>query len=263
MMSENSVFGSDYAGSYDHFYAGKDYAAECDFLEEAFRRYAPGPVRTVLDLGCGTGGHALLLARRGYQVTGVDRSAEMLAAARNKVSAGGLPTPPTFEQGDVRALDLGRTYDAVIAMFAVMGYLTTNDDLAAGLRSARRHLSPGGLLIFDAWYGPGVLTDRPSDRYKLVEENGERIVRFAHTEMDIINQTAAVHYHVLRLRDGRVVGETREIHPMRYLFPQEIAYFLDTCGFELELLCPFLSIDETLTDEHWNFAVVARGKEIV
>lgn len=259
-MSENAVFGQGYAASYDFFYTDKDYAAECDFLEEAMRRYASGPVRTILDLGCGTGGHALLLAQRGYQVTGVDRSEEMLRIARSKTAVSGQPSA-VFHQGDIRTLDLGQTFDVAIAMFAVMGYMLANDDLASALRSARRHVAPGGILIFDAWFGPGVLADRPSDRCKLIEVNGERIVRFAHTAMDVISHTAAVHYHVLRLRGAQLTGETREVHPMRYLFPQEIAYFLATCGFELKLLCPFPLLDEPLTNRHWNFAVVARVKE--
>lgn len=259
-MIESAVFGPGYAGSYDHFYADKDYAAECDFLEEVMRRYAPGPVRTILDLGCGTGGHALLLAQRGYQVAGVDRSEEMLHIARSKSAVSGQPSA-VFHQGDIRTLDLGQTFDVVTAMFAVMGYMLTNEDLASALRAARRHVAPGGILIFDAWFGPGVLSDRPTDRYKLIAANGERIARFVHTELDVIGQSAEVHYHVLRLRDNQIAGETREMHQMRYLFPQEIAYFLDTCGFDLVLLCPFLSIDAALTDRHWNFAVVARAKE--
>jgi predicted TPR repeat methyltransferase len=259
-MSESAVFGPAYADSYDHFYVDKDYAAECDFLEEVMRRYAAGPVRTILDLGCGTGGHALLLARRGYEITAVDRSEEMLRIAQAKAAVNGQQ-PAVFHQGDIRTLDLGQTFDVVTAMFAVMGYMLSNEDLASALRSARRHVAPGGILIFDAWFGPGVLSDRPSDRYKLIEVNGERIVRFAHTEMDVISHTAAVHYHVLRLRNNQIAGETREVHRMRYLFPQEIAYFLSTCGFGIELLCPFPRIDQALTDQHWNFSVVARAKE--
>jgi len=87
----DEVFGQVYADQYDLLYSDKNYEAECDLIEEVFRRYAKSSVETILDLGCGTGGHAFPLARRGYRVTGVDRSAEMLAHAREKTSVLQLP----------------------------------------------------------------------------------------------------------------------------------------------------------------------------
>ena len=82
-----AVFGS-YAQFYDSFYRDKDYAGECDFLEQMFSRHATATVREILDLGCGTGGHVLRLLERGYDVSGVDRSEEMLASARHKAGGG-------------------------------------------------------------------------------------------------------------------------------------------------------------------------------
>jgi predicted TPR repeat methyltransferase len=76
-------FTENYANQYDRLYRDKDYAAECDFLETLFAQAAT-PVRRILDLGCGTGGHALPLAQRGLHVTGVDLSAGMLAFAQTR-----------------------------------------------------------------------------------------------------------------------------------------------------------------------------------
>ncbi len=79
---KNQIFGSVYAEEYDLFYKDKDYEAECDMIEEIFRSHAGGQVSTILDLGCGTGNHAISLAHRGYKVTGVDRSSEMVNMQR-------------------------------------------------------------------------------------------------------------------------------------------------------------------------------------
>ena len=114
-----------YAKFYDALYHEKDYAGEVDYLERLFQKYALQPVQTVLDLGCGSGGHAIRLAERGYRVTGVDRSAEMLAEARKKSGAGN----PEFIQSDLASLALDKTFDAAIAMFAVLSYVTENKDL--------------------------------------------------------------------------------------------------------------------------------------
>lgn len=150
-------FGDGYAGVYDWLYTDKDYAAERDLLEQLFWRHAAGKVGAILDLGCGTGGHAFPLLERGYQVVGVDRSEGMLSQAIRKLAA--LPPEASsgleFLQGELQTLELDRSFDAVLMMFAVLGYQTTNAEVLAALDTARRHLTPGGLLIFDLWYGPG------------------------------------------------------------------------------------------------------------
>ena len=114
-MSE-AVFGQGYADQYDLLYADKDYEAECDSLEQVFHQYGNDPIRTILDLGCGTGNHVFPLSQRGYQVTGVDFSVEMLTQAERKAKANPAIAgynPPTFHQGDIRNVDLGQQFDAV------------------------------------------------------------------------------------------------------------------------------------------------------
>ncbi|MBK7972225.1 MAG: methyltransferase domain-containing protein [Deltaproteobacteria bacterium] len=159
-------FGERYAALYDELYADKDYAAECRYLERLFARFGARRVRSVLSLGCGTGGHDLILARKGLRVTGVDRSPGMLAAYRAKAAAAGIVADVVH--GDVRSVRLERRFDAVISMFAVIGYQVGDADLAGALATAAAHLAPCGLFVFDVWYGPAVLADPPRDRTKTV-----------------------------------------------------------------------------------------------
>jgi SAM-dependent methyltransferase len=246
-----------YARYYDMFYQDKDYDAECDFLEKIFEANASKPVRSILDLGCGTGGHAIPLARRGYSVTGVDLSTQMLSAARSKSAEAGLAIE--LVEGDARQIYLSHTFDAVIAMFAVMSYQTSNADLEAVIQTARRQLLPGGLFVFDAWFGPAVLSERPTDRYRSVENSDERIHRFAHPELNVVTQTVVVNYHVLRIRAGQLLEELTEAHSMRFLFVQEIAYLLERNGFRFRQACPFLELGRELTERDWNMTVIAEA----
>ena len=154
MTLGSSVFGRDYAAAYDDLYHDKDYQAECDVISQVFDTYAAGTVRRVLDLGCGTGGHAVILASRGYEVVGVDRSPEMLDRARARDSSA------SFELGEITSFNFGQTFDAVLMMFAVLGYQARNADVQAALATVRRHLTPGGLFFCDFWYGPAVLAQR-------------------------------------------------------------------------------------------------------
>ena len=261
-MTTDDVFGAVYADQYDLFYADKDYQAECDFIEQVFQRSATRPIRSILDLGCGTGGHAIPLAQRGYQVTGVDISADMLAQAQRKARQTfnvQRSNVPTFCQGDLRTLDLGCTFDAVLMMFAVLSYQRTNDDLAAALATVRRHLAPGGLFVCDFWYGPAVLTQRPSERVKVIEQDSERIIRLVRPTLDTLHHTVRVDYHLLRLRNRTLLAETQEQHLVRFLFPQELAYFASVAGLKVEHLCPFMALEQGPTEQDWNIVAVARA----
>ena len=250
-----TVFDGPYAGAYDALYGDKDYAGECDVLERIFARFATAPVKTVLDLGCGTGNHAVRLAQRGYEVSGVDRSPAMLAAAAAKAKALGLAIP--LHRRDLLDLDLGRQFDAVLMMFAVLGYQTEDAHVLRALASARRHLRPGGLLVFDCWNGPAVLAQRPGDRVKTVPTSGGRIVRAASATLDVERHVCAVRYRLSEFRGDRVVSETDEEHRMRFFFPEEIGRFLGAGGFRLLRLGAFPAIDEPADERAWNALAVA------
>ena len=148
MASETSKtpFGQVYSHVYDNLYEEKNYEEECDFLEKIFK--ASGKeVKTILDLGCGTGGHARVFAKKGYRVTGVDISESMLEIARKKAADENLNI--NFVLSSIQNFKTEEKFDAVISMFAVMGYLIENENFAAGVRVAYDHLNEGGVFVFD------------------------------------------------------------------------------------------------------------------
>ncbi len=254
-----SVFNTLYAGQYDQLYAEKDYAAECDLVLEAFRRHATGMPRSLLDVGCGTGAHAITLAERGLRVTGVDLSQAMLDRAIDKSSALPSPQRPVFLQGNAIDFVTGQRHEAAIMMFAVVGYLTRNEDVLAGLRNIRRHLVPGAPFVCDFWYGPSVLSVRPTDRVRVLPTDGGQVIRAASTTLDIVNHTADVTFNLWALQGERLVGQTSETHRMRYFFPQEFSLLLQIAGFEPVSLSAFPSLDQPLHDDTWNGLSVARA----
>jgi SAM-dependent methyltransferase len=257
-------FGREYADLYDLLYSDKDYEAECDLVEEVFRRYSTARIQTILDLGCGTGNHALILARRGYQITGVDRSNEMLARANQKIAFDPLRSssnPPTFCRGDIRSLDLHEQFDAVLMMFAVLGYQLTNDDVSAALRTVRRHLKPDGLFVCDVWYGPAVLAIRPSERAKVIPTDDGKVLRIASGSLDIYHHLAEVHYYSWRLRGQQVVSESEEIHRMRYFFPQELVLFMAQEQLNLVDMYAFGTLEKAPSDKSWNTIVIGKNMQ--
>ena len=139
------------ASFYDAIYSFKDYDTEAATIASVIRSRAPG-ARTLLDVACGTGMHARRLAERhGFAVDGVDRHPVMVRLARAAHPAG------TFVEGDMADFDLGRRYDAVTCFFGSIGYLLTLDRVRLALACFRRHLAPGGVMVVEPFFEPGVM----------------------------------------------------------------------------------------------------------
>ena len=252
-----TVFGDVYADAYDEVYGDKDYSGECDLIEAVFTRHATEPIRTVVDLGCGTGSHAVALAERGYRVTGLDRSPGMLAAARRKAAERRVDVE--WVQGDIRQGVATGTFDAALFMFSVLGYMDSNHDVMAAFSSARRQIRTGGLLVFEVWYGPAVLTIKPSDRAKVVPIPDGQVIRIVTSNLDTRQHVCEVHFHLWRVCDGRVESESQEVHRTRYFFPLELELMLAHSGFDLLSLTAFPSLERPADESTWNALAVARA----
>ena len=229
-----SIF-KDYSTYYDLLYKDKDYAGEARFVHDVLGKHRPG-ARTLLNLGCGTGSHDFHLTQLGYGVTGVDLSPEMITIARSK--QGSDPSPnPAFEVGDVRTFRQERKFDVVISLFHVMSYQVSNADLNAAFATASSHLDSGGIFVFDCWYGPGVLTDPPVVRHKILENDQLRIHRIARPQLHPDDNYVDVNYTILvNNKQQTSFYEIEETHKMRYLFQPEVAQLCEWHGFTAEYL---------------------------
>lgn len=245
-----------YGKYYDIIYADKDYQKECDFLEQIFENYATSVPKTILDAGCGTGGHAILLAKRGYEVTGIDASDVMISIAKEKAQKKGVKID--FHSMDLRRLQLGKKFDACVSMFAVIDYFTRNQDIQKVLSNIGMHLANGSLFIFDFWYGPAVLTILPSGRKKAVEKEGLRVIRFAEPRLDALHHICEVNYHIIATKGDLILDEVKEKHLVRFFFPEEIKHYLEERGFKLLKFCSFLNLDKEPNESVWNATAISR-----
>jgi SAM-dependent methyltransferase len=116
------------------------------YLKEVLRRFRFRKTDAV-ELACGTGTLAIALAKEGYRVVGVDRSAAMLREAQNKACQAGVEV--TFVKQDIRQLRLERPVDLATCFFDSINYLLSYGDLTKTFEAVSRALNPGGLLIFD------------------------------------------------------------------------------------------------------------------
>lgn len=250
-----------YSQYYDLLYADKDYASEVSYVRTLVDEYTTLPVSSLLELGCGTGIHACALAAQGLRVLGVDLSAEMLAGAQARAVAQGFDDVRlSFNQGDARSFRVARKFDVVISLFHVLSYQTTVVDLQAMMQTSACHLDPGGLFVFDFWYGPAVLWQRPAVRAKRFSNNEVEVTRLAepviHDQINVVDVNYSVFVKELL---GNKTQEIKETHRMRYFFLPEIDRLLDANGFDRVHAEEWLTRKSPSLDS-WGVCVVARKR---
>jgi SAM-dependent methyltransferase len=132
-----------------------------------------------------------------------------------------------------QSLDLKRRFAAVVSLFHVLSYQVTQEQLCGFLGSAARHLAPGGVFLFDFWYGPAVLFQRPEMRSRKVSADGFDVHRVAVPELEPARNVVHVHYDTYVRRAGAPALEhVTECHSMRYFFEAELRAVAGGAGFE-------------------------------
>jgi SAM-dependent methyltransferase len=225
---------------YDQVIPYRDRPDVAFFVEAA--RQAGGPV---LEVGCGTGRVLIPTARAGVNITGLDRSASMLAVCRERLRQAPeeVQARVSLVEADMRFFDLQRSFALITLPFRPFQHLLSVEDQLACLQCLGRHLAPQGRLILDI-FNPSLesLADQDFGRVLLEEPefrmpDGRRVVRRHRvTGRDLFNQVNYVEllYDVTH-PDGR---QEHLVHafPMRYLFRFEAEHLLIRAGFEVTVL---------------------------
>lgn len=247
----------DYALYYNAFYQDKDYAAEAWQTDVLLKKYGGSNIRKIINFGCGTGRHDLELVKLGYDCTGIDMSPQMIEMAEKY--GRDMNTDIKFSVADIRTYNPTGKYDAVVSLFHVMSYQNSNEDILSAFCSARRALNRDGVFLFDAWYGGGVISDKPALRVKEAQSGKYRLIRIARPVMHDKTNTVDVCYEVLVIdKETNEAKTIHEVHRMRYFFRPELEFYLKEAGFELLDNLDCATLGET--DYHsWTSYFVVRA----
>lgn len=230
---------------YSQFYdaAVPDWPGEIDFYRSLAREVAQQQ-GAILEVACGTGRVAARLAHEGVRVVGLDRSADLLAGARQKTA--GVPHV-RWEEGDMRDFDLGETFALIIMPGHSYQFMLTAADQVACLQSIQRHLAPGGRCVLHldnqnvAWLGE-LRTTRGGQFERTKElthpQNGRTMQVFEAWTYDPVTQTAAVSTRrEIREPDGQIVEQIeRGPTALHCIFPFEMEHLLARVGFQVQAL---------------------------
>lgn len=250
---------------YDKLNADIDYAAWADFVENCFTRYLPQKPELVLDLACGTGSMTLELARRGYDMIGVDGSADMLSEAFARAEGAGV----LFLEQDMRDFELYGTVGAITCCLDSLNYLLSPADLTRCFKAVHNYLDPDGLFLFDMntpykfheIYGNNAYVLEDELVWDEGEETEERAAIFCGWQNEFHPDTAICDFH-LSIFEELPNGEYRrsDEHQQERCYPlNEIKEALAAARLELiGVWSDFAYTEPTDKTERWYFCARAK-----
>lgn len=203
------------------------------YVEEATR--AGG---AVLELGCGTGRVSIPIAQAGIDVVGIDSSSAMLTIAREKSREADTPNLKLL-RADMRDFDITSKFDLAIIPFRGFLSLLSVDDEIRTLTNIRRHLAPGGKIIFDIFVPDLNMMVQEGDvpyhfRDVIDRETGKRLIIWNQASYDAFSQVMDIRTTIEQLDDsGRVSSKMYRDFALRYIFRWEMHHLLGLCGYDV------------------------------
>lgn len=243
---------------YDSINSSVDYSSWADFAEKMISEHSDIPCKLILDAACGTGSMTIELARRGYDMTGVDLSPDMLSKARQRAAEEGL-SDILFLCQDLGELDLYGTVDACVCTLDSINHITDKDALLSFFsRLSRCFLAPGGIFLFDV-NTPHKFANFYSDNDFILEEEGMYLGWQNFFDAD----NKIMHFYLTlfcECEDGSYIREDSEQEERAYSF-EELCDMLDECG--LDVISVYSGFDGKKakdSDERWYFVCKNRKK---
>ena len=247
----NQIIFKNYANYYDLLYQDKNYLKEVKYINNLLRFFFFKKKLDILEFGSGTGKHGNLLSSLGHRIHGIEFSKEMILKSK-------LSKRFTCQQGDIAKIRLPKSYDVILSLFHVMNYQITNNRINLVFSNIYKHLRPNGIFIFDFWYTPAVLSQKPSIKIKQVLNKKIEIIRIA--EPFIYNKKSRVNVKydifIKNLKTG-LIKKINEIHKLRHFNLLEIKKLCDAHNFKLVKSEEFIS-GSKLSKNTWGACVVLK-----
>lgn len=237
-----------YGHYYNLLYKDKNYAKESKYIKHLIDRFGKKK-KELLEFGSGTGDHGRYLVKSGFKVHGIEISQEMINLSK-KIKGF------SCQQGDITKVNMKKTYDCVLSLFHVVNYLNTNKKINAVFYNAANHLNKDGLFIFDFWYTPAVIKQKPGIRIKRSKNKKVKITRIAEPKIYHDQSRVDVKYNFfLQNLNNGLINFFEEVHPLRHFNLIELKEIGKKNNFKLVNSEEFIT-GAKLSDQTWSACVV-------
>jgi SAM-dependent methyltransferase len=216
---------------YDLLYGKKENLVEdCNFLEAVFEKFCKRKPIDIVDVGCGTGGHTVILTERGYKVIGIDQSKRMIRMAEQKAQKNGVEAG--FLVQDMRCLKIPKRVDCVISMFNGFGYLLTHQDLAQFFSRLHESLKNESLFVFEFWNIEGIKST-PYKNWTKRQQNNLLLYRVEQSSFQVEKNVLHSDKEFVVIQEGKLLDVFEEKHEIKCYTIYELEQLLEANGFKL------------------------------
>jgi SAM-dependent methyltransferase len=242
---------------YDRLYAGKDYAGEVEKILDLYRQITGTFPSGILDVGCGTGSHALCFARSGAAVTGVDLDEAEIDIARTKAVPGECSRPEflCIDICDVHE----RNFDMAVSLFHVINYIQDIEYLRHFFAAISARLVPNGVFIFDCWNGVAALLDPPKIKKGTIRSEEEVIETRLAPELHPFEQRVHVVNDVLVRKGDAATIEFQYSYDQYLWTPAILRQLLNSSGFTEVDIREAAHPEVPATASSWKIMFIARN----
>lgn len=244
---------------YDAMYKGKDYSGEADFVVAAFNKYGSGRIRKILDVGCGTGTHSLFLAKKGFNVTGIDTSEQMINIAKSKVNLT-ISERLSFECVDLNEYE-ARGFDLVISMFNVINHILTIPELLSFFKGIYEKLADGGVFVFDCWNGIAAVRDLPAAKNSVIDIDSKialKLYSSSTTDLFKLETDVSSKVAVFDKTDNKEL-EVIDLSYKHILWPPKVlSDLLAMAGLEIANTSKLFDMENPATADDWKITYICK-----
>ena len=224
---------------YDRMMKNVNYIRWSNYIESLFDKYDSKPI-SILDVACGTGTLTVLLASKGYEMTGIDRAAGMLHIAQEKAEKHNVDI--AFHQGDMCYFDLEQQFDAILCTYDSINYARTETDLSNVFQTVSAHLVPDGLFIFDVTTERNIVEHFHNKTFSENHDDYSYIWKNSYFYYSKICQTSLTFF----IREGDLFHRFEEVHQQTIFEVDTVTRLLKEAGYKT------LSVYDMYTFNRWN-----------
>ena len=242
-----------YSDYYDLLYSNKNYEKEVSYIKKLIDENCSNS-KLMLELGSGTGNHAVYFSKLKYEIHGIDLSKRMVDISKNKR----IPNT-NFHVGDISNFKFDIKFDVCISLFHVISYITDINVLIKVFKNIYSSLKPGGIFIFDCWNKPAVIIDPPNIRKTLFENETLKIERTALPKNDFINSVTKIVFdlNIFDKKNDYKHNET-ETHEMRFFSEDEINFVSNQSNFKVLGCYNWLDFNSKSSEDYYNVYILKK-----
>lgn len=243
---------------YDKIWGNYDYDSDVRFLDELFSEHR---CRRIIDIGCGTGNHAIRLGKMGYDVTGVDISPTMLRMARKKDKAKVVK----FLQGDMRRLNKvvqkGLKFDAAICLGYTFFHLITDNDVSMFLKGLHSILKENGVFVFNARNAKKINEEKLEKLFldHIISEEKFQMIVLSHNSRHPQNPNVMIWRPIFLIKEKNKVDLKIREHKLRWFHFSELEKMLIENGFDLTATYSGNSKETFLEEKHESMWFITKA----